>query len=273
MNPPCHKGTGGTRGKGEGKKSLSGLPLISIITTVHNASSGIAKAIDEVQRQTYANKEHIIIDGGSLDGTVDVLKRKDDDIDYWVSEADAGIYEAMNKGIDAAGGEWLYFLGVDDSFYRADTLESIMMNGDISDDIALVLGNVLYPDGRLCRSRFDKKLYYKNSIHHQSAFYRKRVFDGFRYGLSESSGRGRRFAISGDYQLNLRLFTHGMKSLYVIAQCGRGVSMEGKFTGYREELIIRHQYMNFFKAILFDISTLLRYGWKQIGLLGRYILS
>ena len=271
MSPHCQKKiTGGRRGKGEGKKFRSGLPLISIITTIHNASNGIEEAINEVQRQTYANKEHIIVDGGSHDGTVDVLKRKDDEIDYWVSEADAGIYDAMNKGIDAAGGEWIYFLGVDDSFYRPDTLESIMNNGDISDETALVFGNVLYSDGRLFRSRFDKKLYYKNSVHHQSVFYRNRVFDEFRYGLCESSGRGRHFDISGDYQLNLRLFTRGMKSLYVneiIARCGRGVSMEGKFTGYREELIIRHQYMNFFKAIIFDITTLLRYGWKQIGLL------
>ncbi len=261
------KVTGGRRGKGEGEKPLSDLPRVSIITTIHNASSGIEKAIDEVQRQTYANKEHIIIDGGSHDGTVEILRKNDDKIDYWVSEADAGIYDAMNKGIDAARGEWIYSLGVDDSFSRPDILASIMNNGAISNETDLVLGNVLYPDGRMFRSRFDKKLYYKNSVHHQSAFYRKRVFDGFRYGLCEPSGRDRHFDISGDYQLNLRLFTRGMKALYVdeiIARCGRGVSMEGRFAGYREELIIRHQYLSFFKALIFDITTLLRYGWKQI---------
>jgi Glycosyltransferases involved in cell wall biogenesis len=144
---------GGRRGKGEGKKSLSGLPLISIITTVRNAKYDIERAIEEVQSQTYPNKEHIIIDGGSNDGTVDILIKKDGDIDYWVSEADAGIYDAMNKGVDAAGGEWLYFFGADDSFYRRDTLEVMMQNRGMSDDIALVLGNVIYPDGRLFRSR------------------------------------------------------------------------------------------------------------------------
>ncbi len=267
MTLPVPKKVTGGRRKGEGRKTLAGLPSISVITTIHNAGSGIEKVIEEVQRQSYANKEHIIIDGGSRDGTVELLEKNDDKIDYWVSEADAGIYDAMNKGIDAAGGEWIYFLGVDDTFYRPDTLAAIMNNGDISGDTDLVLGNVLYPDGRLFRSRFDKKLYYKNSIHHQSAFYRQCVFDEFRYGLCESSGRERHFDISGDYQLNLRLFTRGIKSLYVdqiIAQCGRGVSMEGRFTGYREELIIRHQYMNFFKAIIFDITTLLRYGRKLI---------
>lgn len=261
------RATGGRRGKGESKRSLPGLPLISIVTTIHNAGSGIEKAIEEVRRQTYTHKEHIVIDGGSNDGSVEVLKRRDDDIDYWISEADAGIYDAMNKGIDAAAGEWIYFLGVDDSFYRPETLESIMNNRDRSDRTDLLFGNVLYSDGRLFRSRFNKKLYYKNCVHHQGAFYRNRVFDQFRYGFCEPSGRRRHFDISGDYQLNLMLFTRGTKALYIdeiIARCGRGVSMEGKFTGYREELLIRHQYMNFFKAILFDITTLLRYGWKQL---------
>ena len=259
---------GGRRGKGEGKKSLSGLPLISIITTVRNAKYDIERAIEEVQSQTYPNKEHIIIDGGSNDGTVDILIKKDGDIDYWVSEADAGIYDAMNKGVDAAGGEWLYFFGADDSFYRRDTLEVMMQNRGMSDDIALVLGNVIYPDGRLFRSRFGKKLYFKNCIHHQSAFYRRCVFDKFRYGHDGYSGFKRYFGISGDYQLNLMLFTRGARHLYrdeIVARCGRGVSMEGRFVGYREEIAIRLQYMNFYKAAFFDITTLLRYGWKQIS--------
>lgn len=266
--PGVEKATGGRRGRGEGKKSLSGLPLISIITTVHNARNGIEKVIEEVQRQTYTNKEHIIIDGGSQDGTVDILMKRDSDVDYWASETDAGIYDAMNKGINAAGGEWLYFFGADDSFYRPDTLEVMMQKREIPDDVALVLGNVIYPDGRLFRSRFDKKLYFKNCIHHQSAFYRRRVFDNFRYGHDASSGFKRHFGISGDYQLNLMLFTRGARHLYrdeIVARCGRGVSMEGRFVGYKEEITVRHQYMNFCKAVLFDITTLLRYGWKQIS--------
>jgi putative colanic acid biosynthesis glycosyltransferase len=259
---------GGMREKGHIKRSKPGLPLVSIITTVRNAKNGIERVIEEVQRQTYTNKEHIIIDGGSNDGTLEVIRRRDRDVDYWASEADAGIYDAMNRGIDAAVGEWLYFFGADDSFYRRDTLEVMIQKREISDDIGLVLGNVIYPDGRLFRSRFDKKLYFKNCIHHQSAFYRRCVFDNFRYGHDASSGFKRHFGISGDYQLNLMLFTRGVRHLYrdeIVARCGRGVSMEGRFAGYREEIIARHQYMNFYKAVFFDITTLLRYGWKQIS--------
>jgi glycosyltransferase involved in cell wall biosynthesis len=170
---------GGRRDKGHIKKSLPGLPLISIITPVFNAKNEIERSIDDVQRQTYANKEHIIIDGGSTDGTLEVLQRKDSAIDYWISEADAGIYDAMNKGIDAVRGEWIYFLGVDDYFYRHDTLVSVMESKKIADDVTLVLGNIIYPDGKIFRSRLDKTIHLKNTIHHQGAFYRRRVLKIF----------------------------------------------------------------------------------------------
>jgi hypothetical protein len=137
----------------------------------------------------------------------------------------------------------------------------------ITDDVTLLLGNIIYPDGKKIRSRFDKKIYLKNTIHHQGAFYRRSVFKNFRYGRTVSSGLKKNFIISGDYQLNLHLFTGKAKHISVdeiIARCGRGISMEGIFTGYLEEINIRHLYMNFFRAVFFDILTLLRYGWKKI---------
>lgn len=257
---------GGRRDKEHIKKSLPGHPLISIITPVFNARNEIEKNIEAVQFQSYSNKEHIIIDGGSTDGTLEVLQRKNDEVDYWLSEADDGIYDAMNKGIDAARGEWIYFLGVDDYFYRHDTLVSVMESKKIADDVTLVLGNIIYPDGKIFRSRLDKTIHLKNTIHHQGAFYRRNIFDKFRYGRTVSSGLKKNFIISGDYQLNLNLFTGKAKHVYVdeiIARCGRGISMEGRFTGYLEEINIRHLYMNFFRAVFFDILTLLRYGWKK----------
>lgn len=263
-----HKIEGGRRKTGLVKKSSPELPLISIITPVFNAAKEIARNIDEVQRQTYTNIEHIIIDGGSVDGTVELLKKNNDRIDYWISETDEGIYDAMNKGIAAARGDWIYFLGADDIFNRHDTLQSVMQSQEITDDVELVLGNIVYPDGRIFRSSFNKKIFLKNTIHHQSAFYRRSVFGGFRYGQSGSSELTKNFSISGDYQLNLLLFTKNVKYAYidkVIARCGRGISMEGRFIGYHEEIIIRHLYLNFFQALFFDIMTLLRYGWKKIG--------
>jgi putative colanic acid biosynthesis glycosyltransferase len=258
---------GGNKNKRQNKKLVPGCPLISIITPVFNAKNEIEKNIIAVQSQSYPNKEHIIIDGGSTDGTLEVLQRKDSAIDYWISEVDDGIYDAMNKGIDAARGEWIYFLGVDDYFYRHDALLSVMESAQITDDVALILGNIIYPDGKIFRSRLDKSINRKNTIHHQGAFYRRRVFDKFRYGQDVSSGVKKNFSISGDYQLNLLLYTKNAKHLYideVISRCGRGISMEGRFAGYLEEINIRHLYMNFLRAVFFDILTLLRYGWKKV---------
>jgi glycosyltransferase involved in cell wall biosynthesis len=268
--PSAKKTSGGARGYGPARASAPGFPLVTVIMPVFNAEREIERGIDEIQNQTYPNKELIVIDGNSLDKTVDTLVKRDGDVDYWISEPDAGIYDAMNKGVDAAGGEWLYFMGVDDCFYKSDTLAAFFHNQHIPDDVNLVLGNVLYPDGRLFKSRLDKTLYLKNTVHHQGAFYRRRVFDGFRYGLCEPPSVKKNFVISGDYQLNLRLFTKGVRYRYVneiIARCGSGISLEGRFQGYREEMMIRHQYMNFFLALCFDLTTMLRYGLKQVRFL------
>jgi hypothetical protein len=109
----------------------------------------------------------------------------------------------MNKGIEAADGEWLYFLGVDDAFYSRDTLKLIFKDRAIPSDIVMLLGNVIYADGRLFKSRFGKFMYFKNTVHHQGVFYRHNVFKQFCYGASTSGGRStRHYHISGDYQLN-----------------------------------------------------------------------
>ena len=96
------KGEGGLRTKGYFKKSYKNKPLISIITVVFNGEKYLEETILSVINQSYDNVEYIIIDGGSTDGTVDIIKKYEDRIDYWVSERDGGIYDAMNKGIKLA---------------------------------------------------------------------------------------------------------------------------------------------------------------------------
>ena len=97
-------------------------PKISIITVSFNAVKVIEETIVSVINQTYTNVEYIIIDGGSTDGTVDIIKEYADKISYWVSESDKGIYDAMNKGGIKALGDFLYFLNAGDSFYNKSSL-------------------------------------------------------------------------------------------------------------------------------------------------------
>ncbi|MGL5271459.1 MAG: glycosyltransferase family 2 protein, partial [Selenomonadaceae bacterium] len=89
-------------------------PKISIITVVFNTKDTILQTIYSVINQEYANIEYIIIDGGSKDGTIDIIKEYENRISYWISESDRGIYDAMNKGIEQATGDYIYFLGADD---------------------------------------------------------------------------------------------------------------------------------------------------------------
>lgn len=91
-------------------------PLISVVTVSYNAVATIEQTILSVINQTYPNIEYIIIDGGSTDGTVDIIKKYTDQVAYWVSEPDKGIYDAMNKGIAVATGKWINFMNAGDLF-------------------------------------------------------------------------------------------------------------------------------------------------------------
>jgi glycosyltransferase involved in cell wall biosynthesis len=103
-----------------------GNPLFTIIVAVLNNKEFLERCIESVNNQTYPHKELIIIDGGSTDGTVDILKDNDDRIAYWESKTDCGIYHAWNKALDHAHGECICFAGADDYFYNLQTLENIV---------------------------------------------------------------------------------------------------------------------------------------------------
>ncbi len=246
-------------------ESTSSFPWVSVITVIRNAGSHLEKVIDSVQRQTYPYREHIIIDGGSKDDTLAILKENDEKIDYWLSERDEGVYDAMNKGISVSRGEWIYFLGADDVFYGRDSLEVAFKDRIIDSSVVMVMGDVIRADGRRFRNRFNKSLYFKNTVHHQGVFYRRIIFSRFQFGRSYP-GRLRPYSISGDYQLNLRLFLQGARHIHmknIVARCGNGISTKGNKLGYIEEIFIRHEYIGFLRSCIFDIFTMLRYLYKK----------
>src|SRR6266542_5471148 len=104
------KAEGGRRLHGARKASRPGLPLVSVITVVFNRARHIEETIRAVLAQSYPNVEYIVIDGGSTDGTIEIIRRYDDRIDYWISERDAGVYDAMNKAVSLVSDPDAYVL-------------------------------------------------------------------------------------------------------------------------------------------------------------------
>ena len=119
--------TGGLRKKNIFKSNSKMKPLISIITVVLNNEKYLQECIDSLNIQKYINYEHIIIDGGSTDNTIKIIKKNEDKIDFWISEKDKGIYDAFNKGMSLAKGEYLGFLNSDDIFYSENTLNYVVV--------------------------------------------------------------------------------------------------------------------------------------------------
>lgn len=108
------------------KNERSSVPVISIITVVYNNREFMDKTIKSIVAQTYPNIEYIIIDGCSTDGTLDVIRAYNDKIAYWISEKDSGIYDAMNKGLNCATGDYVWFINAGDQIKQSDTLQSII---------------------------------------------------------------------------------------------------------------------------------------------------
>ena len=153
-------------------------PLISVITVVFNAVATIKTTIESLTDQTYQNIQFVVIDGGSTDGTLDVLRQVADRIDYQSSEKDNGIYDAMNKGIAAARGDWILFLNSGDTFASPDVLQTVFKNGAPS-DIDVLHGNVVVKgSGKVLRSpsRIGRRYFYSETLCHQSIFARRETF-------------------------------------------------------------------------------------------------
>ena len=173
-------------------------PKISVVTVCYNAVETIEKTILSVINQTYQNIEYIIIDGGSKDGTVDAINKYRDKIAYFVSEPDKGIYDAMNKGIKAATGDWINFMNAGDCFYNDSALSKV---GEglikISSKVGCVYGDYVSIQKRSIKEvRCLNPFYQRNDyidnpsmgFHHQSTFVRtdlakEKMFDTIHFRL------------------------------------------------------------------------------------------
>ncbi len=123
---------------------MSNLPIISIITVVYNSEDLLPATIESVIGQTYPGIEYIIVDGGSKDGTIDIIKKYKDQIHQWISEPDKGLYDAMNKGLKMATGDFVWFMNAGDHLYAQDTVEKMIEKWQPDTDI--LYGEVMLVD-------------------------------------------------------------------------------------------------------------------------------
>lgn len=232
-------------------------PLVSVITVTYNAAATLEATINSVLSQDRDLFEYWIIDGNSKDSTTDIIRKYESDLAGWISESDKGIYDAMNKGIDRATGDWLYFLGSDDTL----SLNSLsQINPHLTAEYVAVYGSITFDDGRLVNSFFSSRTLLQNTIHHQATFYKRGLFSDFRYDKN--------LLILSDYELNLRIYTSGMNCLsvpIVVATCGLGGASSNLDISLKETNHIRAKYVqNKLVNVVLSKSLWLYYLQKKI---------
>ncbi|MGB5966192.1 MAG: glycosyltransferase family 2 protein [Sulfurimonadaceae bacterium] len=189
------------------------LPLVSIVTVVFNGKDALKKTIDSVINQTYKNIEYILIDGASTDGTTDIIKQYENQIDIRISEPDKGVYDAMNKGLKLASGEWVNFLNAGDTFFSNETINEIF-NTKTQNEFKLIYGDWINVNNKGLKN-YIKSLPYLNKRHlkrrlqmnHQSLFVKTKNIPN--YDLT--------YKIKADYQwiIDIVQNLHGNEILYL----------------------------------------------------------
>lgn len=193
---------GGKRLNGEEKTD----PQITVITVVYNCENFLENCIQSVLSQSCNQYEYIIIDGNSTDSTIKIIKQYDDKIDYWISEDDNGIYDAMNKAVEVANGKWLIYMNADDQFESNESLGFLQRH--ISNDVDFIYGNtkIIDQQGSTLEIRgkaVEKKdLYWRLPIVQQSILIRKTLF-------GEIGKFNESYRTAADYEWIVRFFVTG----------------------------------------------------------------
>lgn len=220
-----------------------GPPRISIGLVVYNGIDHIRSALDSIVRLSYRNIELIVVDGGSTDGTLDVLNQYAEHVFVLVSEPDKGIYDAMNKVCSLASGDWLIFLGCDDVLL--DTLGNITKL--MTDPDSVYYGDVIKrSSGKIYDGKFSKYRLMRHNICHQALFYPKSVYKNYSYCLD--------YRWLADYVYNLKLLGDAIPFVYtgvvVSIYNDEGGSAPGDIDLTRDQLkLIRASFGNIYALI------------------------
>ena len=225
-------------------------PKVSIVCVTRNAADCIGRCVNSILSQTYSNIELVIQDGNSTDGTQDILRSYGDKIAYWKSEPDTGIYNAMNKALDKATGEWVYFVGADDALLPDF---SLFVDKELEEKSAIYYANVIYKG---VKTKGEVKPYEqaKHGIFHQTIVYPMQVFRKYRYD--------ERYKVVADYALNLKL--HGDKEFrFVYRDYTIAMYNDSGISSYSEDEVFRKDHL---QLVLhnFEWGVKLRFLFKTL---------
>jgi glycosyltransferase involved in cell wall biosynthesis len=178
---------------------------LSIVTINLNNKVGLEKTIQSVVNQSFSNYEYIVVDGGSVDGSIDVIKQNAGKITYWVSEPDRGIYHAMNKGINCSAGEYLLFINSGDLMYSPDVLEKVF---NLAKDVDVIYGDLhrMFPDNHTDIVKMPDHIWVDHllraTLTHPSTFIKRSLFG--RYGKYRED-----IKVVADWAFFLKIFAFG----------------------------------------------------------------
>lgn len=172
--------------------------IVTIITVCRNHAQELERTIRSVESQIWQEKEYLVIDGASTDDTLDVIKAHEASITRWVSEPDQGIYDAMNKGVKMAQGEWVIFMNAGDTFAEDDTLQRVFGNPLDAD---VIYGDVI--KGELVKKAEAPRNAHRMFYCHQSAFVKTSCLREFPFDI--------RHRMSADFKQVKQLYLNGKR--------------------------------------------------------------
>lgn len=231
-------------------------PKITIVTVTYNAENSLESTIQSIINQTYPNIEYIVIDGGSTDKTVDIIKKYKSNIDYWVSEPDEGIYDAMNKGISKATGEWINFMNAGDSFIDNNVLKNVFCI-NYKQETGCVFGNsVIHKDNTLQMEKVNpfwlqtRKIKSKG-ICHQACFIKTKLAKQFQYDIT--------YKIAADFKLLLDIRNNNYLFFYIpISICifdTTGVS-SNSYLCFKDDIRLAGLPLNLYTKLIYILRLL-----------------
>lgn len=254
------QGEGGLRTKGYFKKTVPEIPLVTIVTVVYNGEKYLEQTIQSIITQNYDNVEYIIIDGHSSDRTLEIIKKHENQIDYWVSEEDKGIYAAMNKAIDCASGEVIAFLNADD-WYEPGTIKEIaeIFSGDKTLDFVFATENKIDENGQFIKVARIKMSEARRlmPLAHPALFIKTHLHKARPFDLS--------FKIGADYDFVLSILEQNPNYYYIDKPLTnfRSIGISATTNLRAENFRIHMKHFGFFYAIYaIVINFFLSSTWK-----------